>query len=354
MDIATTQHVLDLFSAGFDAEFDAAAAVQSRLTGDSPFRTADLIRDTDGNYVSIGSPIGMDCFRQVAEEALNKNPKRFRTYERRRVTVSEEYALAQLTKLLGSNASHANLKYFRANPDVDVTALGKDAENITAVAEQTEADGLFLIEDVAICVEVKGKSLSRQARGGHVQRLSADLKATIGSATQQAQRLEEHIRVNGGLWLEDRSWWDLSKVREIRSVAVCLDDLGPLATGLDALVRANVVTSDRFPWIVSLHDLMVVADVVDRPAEFLLYLRRRTESEVSLRFEALDELDLFMLFLQGGLYVDPDPERVSEEFLGGASPHKSRSPTLSGSLRAHAGIHAHGSARRMDLLRERG
>jgi hypothetical protein len=37
---------------------------------------------------------------------------------------------------------------------------------------------------------------------------------------------------------------------------------------------------------------------------------------VSLKFSAVDELDLFMLFLSGGLWVEPDPDRVSEEFLG--------------------------------------
>jgi hypothetical protein len=175
---------------------------------------------------------------------------------------------------------------------------------------------LFLVEDVAVCVEVKAKSLSRQARGGHVRRLSTDLRETVGDATSQALRLEELIRVNGGIWLEGHSWLDLSGIREIRSVAVCLDDIGPLATALDELVRADVIKSERFPWIVTLHDLSVIAEVLDRPCEFLLYLRRRTESEVSLKFHSIDELDLFMLFLDGGLYVEPDPDRVSEEFLG--------------------------------------
>lgn len=315
VDAERTRSVLDLFSLSFETT-DVLTVVKKFLSGDNPFRSASLVRDANGAYISTGKPIGTDCFRQVVEEILKRTPASFRRYEKRRASVSEELALKRLAKLLGTDATHANLKYFRANPNVDVAQLRADAQNITSFAEQTEADGLFLVEDVAICVEVKAKSISSGARRGNVRRLSADLRDTIGSATTQALRLEEHIRINGGLWLEDRSWLSLSEVREIRSVTVFLDDFGPLSTALDELVRADVITSERFPLLVTLHDLSVIAEVIDRPAEFLLYLRRRTESEVSMKFMAVDELDLFMLFLTGGLWVEPDPERVSEEFLG--------------------------------------
>jgi len=311
-----TQAVLDRFSLSFNGTDDAFAVVTKFLSGDNAFRSASLVKDADGNYILIGKPIGTDCFRQVVEEALKAVPAKFRRYEKRRVLVSEQLALKHLAALLCFDASYANLKYFRANPGIEISELGPDAESFNSIAEQTEADGLFIIEDVAICVEVKAKSISNQARRGNVQRLSADLRDTVGSATDQALRLENHIRTNHGLWLESLEWLDLSEVRELRSVTVYLDDFGPLSTALDELVRAEVLGNDRFPWLVTLHDLSVIAEVIDRPAEFLLYLRRRTESEVSLKFSAIDELDLFMLFLSGGLWVEPDPDRVSEEFLG--------------------------------------
>jgi len=316
VELARVEQVLQRFSVPFGAASDPVAAVESYLAGDSPFRNAALVVDRGGNYISLNVPIGTDCFRQVVEAAVKADATKWKRYEKRRVTVSEQLAVEHLRTLLGTDAAHVNLKYFRPNPGIDGAQLGAEAVNITSIAEQTEADALFLVEDVAICVEVKGRSVSHQARGGHVQRLAGDLRATVGDATEQALRLERLIRTNGGLWIENQQWLDLSSIREVRSVAVCLDDMGPLATALDELVRADVIKSERFPWIVSLHDLAIVAEVVDRPAEFLLYLRRRTESEVSLNFAAIDELDLFMLFLSGQLYVEPDPDRVSEEFLG--------------------------------------
>jgi len=332
--------ILQRFSVSFGTAGDPVAAVVSFLAGENPFRNASLIADGVGNYVTMNVPIGTDCFRQVIEAALKGHSARWRRYEKRRVTVSEQLSVEYLTKLLGADATHVNLKYFRPNPGVDSAQLASTAVDITSIAEQTESDALFLIEDVAICVEVKGRSVSHQARGGHVQRLTGDLRSTVGDATNQALRLEGLIRTNGGLWVEDKTWLDLSGVREVRSIAVCLDDMGPLGTALDELVRGNVIKSDRFPWIVSLHDLAIIAEVLDRPAEFLLYLRRRTESEVSLNFWAIDELDLFMLFLSGQLYVEPDPDRVSEEFLGvrppsGGDRHRYRSSAVPTRVMTH-------------------
>jgi len=132
----------------------------------------------------------------------------------------------------------------------------------------------------------------------------------IGEGAYQAQRLESLIRVNGGVWRADSTWLDLSAVREARSIVVGLDYFGPLSVGLGDLQDTNILGDGCPPWIVSIADLEVVAKVLNRPAEFLLYLRRRTDSGVAKHFRAMDELDLFMLFLCGGLYVAPDPDEV--------------------------------------------
>src|SRR6476469_170855 len=56
--------------------------------------------------------------------------------------------------------------------------------------------GLFVIDDVAIVVETKGKSMADQSRRGDITRLSRDLAATIGGACQQAKRLQGLIETN--------------------------------------------------------------------------------------------------------------------------------------------------------------
>lgn len=301
--------ILEKFSISF-SELDATLSVLDFLDGTSPFSRIGLISDGSGNYLTLHAPIGTDCFRQVIEDSLKADARAWRRYDRHRATVSEGLTAQYLQSLFSVPAAYTQLKYFRPREGVDTSALSSNAEGITDLADVAEADALFLIEDVAVCVEVKARSISTRARQGKVQKLAADLETTVGEASAQARRLERLIEVNKGIWLENRTWLDLGKVREIRSIAVCLEDLGVLGVAVDELIRSGVIADNRYPWVVSLHDLTVIAEVLDRPAEFLLYLQRRTDQGVSKYFWSPDELDLFMLFLQGGLYVEPNPDKV--------------------------------------------
>ncbi len=173
---------------------------------------------------------------------------------------------------------------------------------------------------MAICVEVKGRTIADPARRGDRARLATEIKAIFGGGARQARRLEQLISQNHGLWLGDGSWLDLAGIREVRSIVVGLDFFGPLAVALGDLKRAGMLREGGLPWIASLHDLEVISKVIERPAEFLLYLRRRADSGVATYFRGADELDLFMLFLEGGLYVEPDPEEVRLQHPAAGSP----------------------------------
>ncbi len=72
--------------------------------------------------------------------------------------------------------------------------------------------------------------------------------------------------------------------------------------------------SVNIPWTVSLHDLELIVELVDQPAEFLLYLRRRRNPQVTNKFLAPEELDLFLYFFEAGLWVEPDPDEVRSAF----------------------------------------
>ncbi|MBN7443198.1 hypothetical protein I3U51_21930 [Mycobacteroides abscessus subsp. abscessus] len=310
LDVDALRSILDAFSIGF-SERDPGDAIVAFLRGDNPFRTVGLVADGQGNYVIAGNPIGTDALRYVVEEALKDGPK-WSTYDKARTAVSEGLAIDCIEKLLQVKAQYRGMKYFAPQEGVDESQLGPGCTALTEVGKETECDGLFIVDDLALCVEVKGRSVADQARRGDVRRLARELSNIVGSAAAQARRLEKLIEINGGIWMSDRTWLDLEFVREIRSVAVCLDDIGPLAIAMDDLRRAGILGDDKLPWITSLHDLSVIAQVVDRPAEFLLYVRRRSDSGIAKLYRATDELDLFMLFLSDDhLYIEPDPDHVA-------------------------------------------
>ena len=325
---ARVEAVLDAFSIGFDDGRDGVATVASFLRGVNPLTRTCLVRDPAGNYVMTGSQIGTDSFRMIAETALKTDGKAWERYKDTRTQVSEEAALAAVSHALGKPTAHSNLEYYAPKRGQNATALDAACSAPQAVGDQTECDGLFLIQDVAICLEVKGRTIADPARRGDRARLATEIKVIFGEGALQARRLERLISQNHGLWLGDGSWLDLAGIREVRSIVIGLDYFGPLAVALGDLKQAGMLGEGSLPWIASLHDLEVISKVIERPAEFLLYLRRRADSGVTTYYRGLDELDLFMLFMDGGLYVEQDPEEIRLQ-------HPAASPPRSHARKKH-------------------
>jgi hypothetical protein len=204
--------------------------------------------------------------------------------------------------MLPGAAVHASLEYFVPDPSKSETAP-------TNYTKLVEGDGLLVLDDIAIILEAKGGALGPESRAGDRARLRSDLRKLITDASHQANRLRDRIKTDRGLRLRDGTWLDLSNVRETHAVAVTLEDLSAIATVTTSLINAGLLAVQDVPWTVSIHDLGIIRELIDRPAEFVLYLRRRTEPAVTLRYHAVDELDLFLEFFASGLYVEPDPEK---------------------------------------------
>jgi len=311
LDLEVARTVLDSFSQTFDSSVSAGDRVFGLLMGNNPFLITPLLSDGEDNFVLTSNDIGLDVLRRIFERALTAEPKDVNRYDQKvRQPVSEGLAKSYLETILGTAARGFAYHYRAPRTGISASALGSTSTNLKDVSDDVEGDALFVIDDVAIVVEVKGKSIAEQARRGDVRRLTNDLKATIGDGARQATRLRDLIESNGGYWADLQNWVDLSGVREIRTVVVVLDDIGPLGTNLGDLQGAGIVPEDRPPIVLSTHDLAVIALVCERPSEFLLYLRRRTDSPVISHYRAVDELDLYMLFLAADLYVPDDPDEV--------------------------------------------
>jgi hypothetical protein len=326
-EMATT--VLNSYSQTFDDSISAGTRVFDLLTGTNPFLTTPLLADGAGGYAATANDPGLDSLRRILERTLTSTQTDMRRYDQRaRQPVSESAAVEFIERVLTPTSQHVGFFYHAPKQNQTLENVDAQCTELNRVADRVEGDGLFLVDDVAIIVEVKAKSIAAQARRGDVRRLESDLKATIGDANHQVLRLQRLIETNDGIWLDKDSWLDLSHVREIRSVIVLLDDVGPLGTAIGALQAAGLLAEQRPPWVVSLHDLAVITEICDRPSEFLLYLRRRTDSGVATYYRSADELDLFMLFLDGNLYVENDPDEVNRA-------HPSTPPATTRDRRRH-------------------
>lgn len=305
LDATTASAVLDLFSAQPDSR-GPEALVHAFCGGRNYMAGKGVLHAPGRGYLPLPGTIAEDEIRRTCEARL-KRSSTWTKYGRARDRAVEDLATASIDAILGGKATtFRNLHYRHCQDEHDLSATSTTHRG----APVAEADALVLLDGVALCVEVKAGDLRLRSRQGGAQELQGDLGKTVREAADQAARLRQIIEAQRGLWLEDGTWVDLGEVHEIHSIVVCLDDLGPLALATSELVQAGVLTESQLPWVVSVHDLLVFQRVLDRPEQFLTYLRRRTNRDAAMWITGSDELDILMWFVAGGFYFKPDPDRL--------------------------------------------
>ena len=319
LDEVTVKAVLDFFSVS-RPESEAAENPVTKFANGEHLMTGGCIVDK-GEYLLLNGFLAEDELRRGFEQRLTgsgatRGPasKKWPKYDGRRAVFSESETSDALTELLaGTEARWQGQKYLGpASPD-DTEMLGNDANLDSVATKDFESDLLFVVDGVALCVEVKAASVTSKARGGHPERLATDLQKTLTVGNEQADRLSRLVLANKGIWSLNRKWIDLSDVREIHTIIVMLDDMGPLSLSMNELADKDVIGTEDIPWIVSLHDLQVIGRTVEHPAQFLEYLRRRRGRKLAKMVSGADELDVFMWFLNGGMYFEPDPLEVASQ-----------------------------------------
>lgn len=301
---STVEAVLDAFTLTGLTDLDEALGRFFR--GDNPLRTAPIVTDTQGRRMLVHDALALPAVREVIETRL-KAANRKDAYEHHRGDWVENAAIDLLAGVLPGAKVFHGFNYFV--PDPKAATPQTDPDKFT---KRVEGDGLILIDDIALIIEVKSVALTAEARGGVARRLRGKLRDIVTDAANQAARLRERIITDKRIRLDDSQWIDVSGVREIHTIAVGLEDLSGVTTATALLVGAGILKPDNIPWTVSVHDLRIVSELLDRPSELLLYLRRRTQPEATWKYRAVDELDLFLLFLARGLYVEPDPHQAAK------------------------------------------
>lgn len=294
--LRVVEAVLGFFSLDI-AEKTPWQVVHDFASGLSPLRTNPVIT-SDERVMLVHDAQNPVAIREGLERYL-KTTGIWEIYQKHRGELLESRTEALFARVLAGAHTWNGFNYYV--PADEAEAAGDPG----TYTKRVEGDHLIVQDDVAIIVEDKAVAWSGQS-----QRLHRDLTGIIRKAAEQATRLHDRIQQDGGVRIHGEGWVDLSRIREVHTVAVSLDDLSGASTATAELVKAGVLDIDRIPWTVSVHDLDLITQLVERPAEFLLYLRRRRDPEATVFYTAPDELDLFLYFFEAGLFVEPDPDKV--------------------------------------------
>lgn len=302
---AMVEAVLNRFTVT-TGELGARDILDAFIRGDNPLRTNPVIRTGREAFMLVHDALILPAVRENLEQELKAFPE-WEKYQKWRGSLLEDLGKNALEDMLPGAKTWVSFEYF-------IPANEQEAQSTPErYTKKVEGDILLVHDDVAVIVEAKAVAVTPESRAGETRRLRRDLTGIITKASKQAARLQQRIEDDGGVRLLRGGWLDLGQVREIHTVALSLEDLSGVATATSELVAAGILDLDRIPWVVSLHDLQIIAQLVDRPAEFLLYLRRRRNPEVSVAYATSDELDLFLYFYEAGLYVAPDPLIMAAE-----------------------------------------
>ncbi|WP_226531844.1 hypothetical protein [Microbacterium paraoxydans] len=287
----------------------ALEAAEKFVQGDNPWRRRPLLSGDAGRVMLLHDGHTAPALRERLEDYLKTQKAEWDAYAKHRGEVLEERVLRAVKMILPTATYRNGFEFF-----VPATEAEKATRSVDAYTKRVECDHLVLIDDVAFVIEDKAVAFSALSRGGKRSRQLGDLRRIITSAANQAGRVRSGIVDDGGLRIEGEGWVDLTHIREIHTIAVSLDDIPAVFTATADLLEAGLIDLENVPWTVSLHDLELIAELVDRPAEFLLYLRRRRDPMTTMMFMAPDELDLFLYFYEAGLWVAPDPALVKDAF----------------------------------------
>lgn len=286
----------------------ALEAAEKFAQGDNPWRRHPLLSGDAGRVMLLHDAHTGPALRERLEEYLKTQRAAWDAYAKHRGGVLEQRVLRAMKTILPTATYRNGFEFF-------VPANESEKSGATdAYTKRVECDHLVLVDDVAFIIEDKAVAFSALSRGGKTARQLGDLRRIITNAAEQAGRVRSGIVDDGGLRVEGEGWVDLTHIREIHTIAVSLDDIPTVFTATADLLEAGLIDLDNVPWTVSLHDFELIAELVDRPAEFLLYLRRRRDPMTTMMFMAPDELDLFLFFYEAGLWVEPDPALVKDAF----------------------------------------
>lgn len=174
-----------------------------------------------------------------------------------------------------------------------------------------ESDILVEYNNTFIIVECKSCILSRKAKNGSILKLKTDVKANIGDAYEQADRLRRVLAstlMAGDLKLYNKTGKKVigiitkKKVDDIFLVNTTCENLKMIATMLSQFKEENVYEENTDLVSFNVHDFDIISQHLSKPYEFIDYIYKRINHVK--RYFVSDELDYLGMYLHDLLNRD--------------------------------------------------
>ena len=320
--------------AAFEIDMDVLAAV----AGDVPRTALDLLFDRlsigpgdlfDANpdHLHLDNPIWRKPFVKKGDRIFCFSPQTLFSAHDDMLTELAASVWPQPAESLG-HARGAALERLLAET---LAELLPDARVLTACkwtdprdGRAYETDAIVILDGMALIWEAKGSALSKVARRGSNEWFKT-FDDIVVEACIQATRLEELLRDAAQPNLEltnDQGSYNLvkSSVRHVARFGISLERVTMASFGLEDPLRERIERASALPMpIITIGDLLLLAELVPTEGARLHYLLRRSEIEEDTLFVG-DELDLIAWYLRSGFVgLDGRPATGESIMLYGLS-----------------------------------
>lgn len=284
-----TKLAAENFLKQFSTGFSAVKPDKEVLTSDSILRIKPVLKKGE-KYMVPSYAMLTWCAEPVYESYINTKPKLVSKYK----DIKHDYLLDEGIRLLtgilkGAEVFPKNLYY---QPD----DLGR-----------CETDGMIGYDRTLFIIEAKGNRLSQKAKDGSYLRTEKHLKDIIRDSTEQGRRTKKYIQenVNPVFRIENgkKIAFDPDKYDEFVVISLTLEPIGHLVPILKVANDLEYFGDNVFPWIISIYDLLVFADMIEMPILLLHYLKRRKRFLEADHISIYEEIDILAYFLSNGLYI---------------------------------------------------
>lgn len=254
-----------------------------------------LLQGTADTFVCAAPGYLTSCLRPLLEATL-KGGTSWNRYEDRRSAYLEERVIVLLKKTLRPDRFFTNVEY--------------EFTDETGTLVNGEADGMLFLDSALVLVEAKAGGTDKKCVS-----IQGDTRALLGKAVEQAEKTRRAISAGGTFCVAGKQVLgpaDFAGIKHIFSIAVTLEDMSWVAPEVSTAIAAGLIdTPIEIPWAVDIHDLELVCDLINFPAELLHYLKQRREIAAAGGMSILDELDVLMVYLERGL-----PFLLSQKAMG--------------------------------------
>ncbi len=261
---------------------------------DGPLMRKPFLRFA-GRWVLPDLMLFLPAMQPALERALNPAhgaptaiPAVWNRYVANRAESLERWTAEALSTLLDGAPVERNLKY----------------KSVAGSKAHDELDAMAFVDGKMFLVECKAGGFTATARRGDLQAIEGRIAKLMTESHEQALRARSYLRsrpdptfrAGGGAVVVDAA-----QVEEILLLTTTLEDLGHLTARFNDVARVSTSAVGGTPWIVSIHDLQLIAKYTPNAPTFVHYLKRRLGLNAQPAFDAMSELDWYGRYLHDAL-----------------------------------------------------